>query len=786
MKISLNWLKKYIDLSEKAEKIADIFTEHAFETTVIKNGPSVSLDKIFVGEVLVAAKHPNADRLTLTKTRVGKKDYAIICGAPNVRTGLKVAVAFPGTEVIGKDGQVVKLEKATIRGVESEGMLCSERELGLGTGHDGIMELPVDIKSGEKLVKLFPKDDILELDVLPDRAADCSSYFGIARELGALLSRKVKLPKIETKTTKKGKLGFDVLVQNTQDCPRYIATIIDGIKNGPSPEWMQESLRATGLKPQNLIVDTTNYVLWEIGQPTHAFDAAAISGSLAVRDSKTGEKIRTLDDIERDLPAGTLLISSNNIPVAIAGVMGGKESAVKPETTKIVLESALFASRKIRQFVNKTNLRTDASDRYMRGLTIEHAAVGAARVTELLQKYGGGRVSAQLDFYKKKNNPILVSVEHEKIESVLGIKVAPAKVVKILKSLGFDVSVKGHKYVVKPPILRGDITIEENVIEEVGRVLGYENLPMRLPESPITPIVVSDILRDTRKVQNVLQGAGWLEAYFYSVMNENVVNAVGLNREEYLQLVNPVRDDQKVLRQSLVPNLLSASETIIKKESIARIFEVGHVYPKKGDEQLCVAGVIIRRGQADHKDFYEIKGVVEYVLASLNLPAISFRSGAGNAQEKWLDPDASANIYCGPQKIGSLGEISDDVLAKMNIRGGVTIFEINLSKIGQIERLEKVYNPPFPYPTVQRDISLLLPENVLVDQVEEAIEDLGKGLVQDVDFVDLYDEDDQRSITLRVVYGSREKTLTDLEVNNLQKRILVLVAEKLGVKERGV
>jgi len=786
MKVSLNWLKKYIDLPEKAEKIADVFTEHAFETVIVKNNSPVSFDKIFIGEVLETAKHPNADRLTLTKTRVGKKDYAIICGAPNVRTGLKVAVAFPGTEVIGKDGKNVKLEKAMIRGIESEGMLCSERELGLGTGHEGIMELPNNAKSGEKLTGLFPKDDILELDVLPDRAADCSSYFGIARELGALLSRKVKLPKIETKTTKKGKLGFNVLVENTNDCSRYIATIVDGINNGPSPEWMQDNLREIGLKPQNLIVDTTNYVLWEIGQPTHAFDATAISGSLTVRDSRQGEKIRTLDDTERELPVGTLLITSNDVPVAIAGVMGGKESAVKPETTKIVLESALFSSSKIRRFVNKTNLRTDASDRYTRGLTIEHAAAGAARVVELLQKYGNGRVSAQLDFYKKKNGSISVSVEHKKIEDVLGSKVSPLKVVKILKSLGFAVSKNGQKYNVKPPIFRSDITIEENVIEEVGRIIGYENLPMRLPESPVIPIVASDVLHDTRKVQNILQGAGWLEAYFYSVMNEGVVKAAGLNEAEYLQLINPMRDDQRLLRQSLVLNFLNASEMIVKKESLTHVFEIGHIYPLKKEEQLCAAGAIIRRGQTDPKDFYEVKGIVEYILATLNLSLISFRPNADNTSEKWFAHGVSADIYCGSQKVGSLGEISDEVLAKMNIRGGVTVFEVNLSKIGQVERLEKVYNPPFPYPTVQRDVSLLLPENILVDQVEEAIEDAGKGLVQDVDFVDLYDEDEKRSVTLRITYGSREKTLTDFEVNNLQKKILVLVAEKLGAKERGI
>jgi len=785
MKISLNWLKEYINLPEKPEKIASILTEYAFETTIEKKNSSISLDKIFVGEVLEATKHPNADRLTLTKTRVGKKDYAIVCGAPNVRVGLKVAVAFPGTQVIGKDGENVVLEKATIRGVESEGMLCSERELGLGVGHDGIMELPDNMKSGEKLSKLFGNDTILELDVLPDRAADCSSYFGIARELGALLSRKVKLPKISTKTAKKGKLGFSVLVQDSNECPRYIATVIDDISNGPSPEWMQNNLRSIGLKPQNLIVDTTNFVLWEIGQPTHAFDAEAISRSLAVRNSRKAEKMQTLDGVERELPEGTLLISSNDIPVAVAGVMGGKESAVKPETTKIILESALFSPRKIRQFVNKTNLRTDASDRYTRGLTVEHTAAGAARVAELLQKYGGGRIVAQLDVCKKKNNPISVSLEHKKIEDVLGSKVASSNVIKILKELGFTVSAKAGKYVVKPPIFRSDITIEENVIEEVARVLGYENLPMRLPKSLVTPVVPSSVLLDTRKVQNVLQGAGWLETYFYSVINEGVVKATGLDGIKHLEIVNPMRDDQKRLRLSLLPNFLSAAEMIVKKEPLTRMFELGHVYPVEGSEDLYAAGVIIRRGKTDPKDFYEVKGVVEYILEALNLSLISFRSKTDNASGKLLDSGVSADINCGSQKIGSLGEVSDDILAKMNIHGGMTVFEINLSKISQIERLEKVYNPPFPYPTVQRDISLLLPESVLVDQVEEVIEDAGKGLVQDVDFVDLYDEDEKRSVTLRVVYGSRQKTLTDSEVNNLQKKILILVAEKLGVKERG-
>ncbi|MDO8512729.1 MAG: phenylalanine--tRNA ligase subunit beta [bacterium] len=780
MKISYNWLKEYVDLPVNPEEIARLLTEHSYEASVVGNGPLVDLKRIVVGEVVETAKHPNADRLSLTRTKVGNKVYEIICGASNVRTGLKVAVAFPGVQVLDKEGNLATLEKAVIRGIASEGMLCSERELGLGDSHSGIMELPVETKNGLTLDKLFAPNVVLDIDLLPDRAPDSSSYFGVAREVGALLQKKTKLPKVSLKLSKKNSSAIKLNIENKNHCLRYIAMEIDGIKNGPSPEWLQDDLRSQGIKPQNLIVDVTNFVLWELGQPTHAFDATAINGQIGVRQSKAGEKLVTLDDVERVLPKGTLIITSNDLPVAIAGVMGGKASAVKPDTSKIVLEAAIFAQPIIRQFVNKTNVRTDASDRFTRGLTLDHAAAGANRVIELLVKYGGGKVVAQQEFSVKQEKTKSVTVTHQQIEDVLGTKVKPSEVISILKRLQFSVSEKAKKYVVKAPLFRRDIEIPEDVIEEVGRVLGYNNLPSRLPEAPLTPTQLPQLAKDIRVLQNVLRGAGFLEAYFYSVVKDNIANILEVNVDESLVVVNPLRSDEKLLRQSLLPNILGASENIVKKELLTRIFEIGHVYAKDSSEKSFLAGAIVRRGTAETQDFFELKGIVEYLLEQLDLPEITFKPLAS-----WNLGTAGASISVGKTVVGAIGLIDQEILGKLKVRGGIVAFEIDLSLVEKLQREQTTYNPPLPYPTVERDITLVFPEQVLVDAVQTMIMTAGGKNVQDVDFVDQYDDEKQRSVTLRILYGSSEKTLTDGEVNSLQKNILSELAEKLGVKEKG-
>jgi phenylalanyl-tRNA synthetase beta chain len=780
MKISLNWLKQYVDLPEQAEEIARVLTEHSYEATVASSGSLVDLKRIVVGEVVETVKNPNADRLSLTKTRVGKKVYDIICGAPNVRAGLKVAVAFPGVQVLDKEGNLAILEKAVIRGIASEGMLCSERELGLGDSHGGIIELQAETKNGLSLDKLFIPNVLLDVDVLPDRASDSSSYYGLAREIGALLKVKTNLPNISLKLSKKNSSALKLNIENKNHCSRYIATVIDGINNGPSPEWLQDNLRSQGIKPQNLIVDATNFVLWELGQPTHVFDATAINGQIGVRQSRVGEKLVTLDDVERVLPEGTLIVTSNDLPVAIAGVMGGKESAVKPDSSKVVLESAIFSQSIVRQFVNKTNLRTDASDRFTRGLTQDHAVAGTNRVLELLVKYGGGKVVAQQEFVAKTTKQKPVVVKQVQIDDVLGIKVIPAEVVSILKRLQFLITNKSGKHTVKAPLFRRDIEIPEDVIEEVGRVLGYNNLPAKLPEAPLVPAQLPQLAKDIRVLQNVLRGVGFIEAYFYSVIRDNIASILEVNVGESLVVVNPLRSDEKLMRQSLLPNILGAAENIVKKEPLTKIFEIGHVYAKNSPEKSSLAGAVVRRGIEEKQDYFELKGVVEYLLEQLGLPEVTFRSVSS-----LIYGISGASISIGNTVIGAIGPIDQAVLDKLKVRGGIVAFEIDLSLIEKLQREQATYNPPFPYPTVERDVTLVFPEQVLVDSVQTLIMTIGDKLVLDVDFVDQYDDHVERSVTLRILYGSVVKTLTDAEVNNLQKKILAELAEKLGVKEKG-
>lgn len=779
MKISLNWLKQYVDLPKNSEEVARVLTEHSYEAAVVGNGPVVDLKSIVVGEVVETAKHPNADRLSLTKTKVDNKIYEIICGAPNVRVGLKVAVAFPGVQVLDKEGKLATLEKAVIRGIASEGMLCSERELGLGDSHGGIMELPAESKNGLTLDKLFAPNVVLDIDLLPDRAPDSSSYFGVAREIGALMQVKTKLPNISLKIAEKKNAAIKLNIENKNHCSRYIATIIDGIKNGPSPEWLQNNLRSQGIKPQNLIVDVTNFVLWELGQPTHAFDAESIYGQIGVRQSKAGEKITTLDDMERVLPEGTLIVTSNDLPVAIAGVMGGKESAVKPDTGKIILEAAFFSQPIIRQFVNRTNVRTDASDRFTRGITFDHAAAGTNRVIELLVEYGGAKVVAQKEFAVKREKTKAVSVTHRQIEDVLGTTVKSTDVAGILKRLQFSIIQKSGKYTVTAPLFRRDIEIPEDIIEEVGRVLGYNNLPSRLPHAPLAPAELPQLAKDIRVMQNLLRGAGFLEAYFYSVIKDNIANILEVDVNESLVVVNPLRSDEKLLRQSLLPNILGAAENIAKKEPLTKIFEIGRVYAKNSPEKTFLAGATIRRGAEETRDYYELKGVAEYLLEQLGLPEVTFKPFAS-----LIFGRGGASITVGNTVIGAIGLIDHGLSAKLKVRGSIAAFEIDLSSVEKLRREQATYNPPLPYPTIQRDISMAVPDGVLVDEIQQEIMRVGEELTQDVDFVDLYEKEGQRVLTLRIVFGSLKRTLKDEEVNVLQKKILAELASKFGAKER--
>lgn len=785
MKVSLNWLRQYLRLPESADAVARLLTEHAFETTVVLSPPRASLADTCVGEVLSVSKHPQADRLSVVRVTLGKgKERDIVCGAPNVRAGLRVAVALPGAHVLDAEHHLQVLKEATIRGVRSAGMICSVRELGLGEEHGGILELSPDARVGASLDTLYPEDTLLEADVLPDRATDCLSHVGIARELSAIIGRSASLP-TPTLPRRAKPTPFSVRVKDPLFAPRYIAVVLEEIHSPSSPPWMQERLRALGIRPQHLLVDVTNYVLWELGQPTHAFDARAIGKTLAVQEATAGQTLKTLDGVQRELPAGTLLITSDGKPLALAGIMGGAESAVREDTTRVVIEAATFNRAAIRKTVQALNLRTDASDRFSRGVTSFSVAAGAARVVELLVEYGGAKVVGMKDVAPRPRPARPLAVSQEMIEEVLGMTLSPRSVRSTLTRLGYAVT---GSYRVTPPPFRADVAIPEDVIEDVGRMVGYEALPATVPVAPLVPATLPDIAQDTRRMQDALRAAGWMETYAYSFMPDEESLALQLHKIETLKVVNPLTKDQAHLRINLLPNLLSLARKAVKQTPLVRVFEIGHVYPARGEEGVHVAGILVRRGDARPDDFYDVKGAVEHLLGELRLSDVWFDPTDASPQDSLLamwDPAAAAEIKIDTAEVGFVGRIAPEVLERLGIRGSVVAFELDVTHLTAIERAERVYRPPLPYPTVQRDLSLSFPDQVLVDEVREAIARTGGSLVQDVRFLDQFEQETgDRSVTLRITYGSAERTLRDEDVNALHTKIVAALEEKLSVTER--
>lgn len=785
MRFSLNWIKEYVPLRQKPEVIARVLTERAFETEIVPESVRAELDSVIAVRVCRVEKHPHADRLSIVTIDIGKgKTTSVVCGAPNVHEEMMSAFVGPGGKVCSAEGNVILVKEANIRGVQSFGMLCSERELGFSDRHDAVLELAPDIKVGTKLSTLFPKDALLEVDILPDRAADCSSHTGIAREIAALLGKQAKLPSFK-RVPRRASSRIMVRQDQLQGCMRYVAVSLKGISNGTSPHFIQKQLLAIGIRPQNLIIDVTNYVLWETGQPTHAFDARHMGITLGVRKAKKGDKsLRTLDGETRRLTSDMLVVTSDDVPIALAGVMGGFETAVQGDTDHVIIESALFARSAVRKTVRATGLRTDASDRFSRGLTSTHVDIGLSRVVELLAKYGGGKVCGYAEYAPARHAERLkLFVSHEHIEQVLGMDVSASDVTTILRALGFQLQKAKGGYSVYPPDMRHDIMIPEDVIEEVGRVLGYNSIPSVLPHAPITAFPLPSSVWDTRAIQDALSGTGWTEVFAYSFVPEEETEVTGMGNIEHIGVVNPMHENQRRLRLSLIPGMLRFARSEIKREPLIRFFEVGTVYPAGNKEEKWVVGMLARRAGERQDDFYEVKGAVEHIMHVLHVSDARFRvvspSPKRSPASLWRE-GGIAEVVVGGKEIGTVGIIADDILEKLAIRGSVVIFSLNLSAIERIQRIERVYNPPLPYPVVRRDMSFALPDGVLVDDVFAEIQKTGGSLIQDIDMVDMH----ERGVTVRVLFGSPKRTLTDKEVSLMQRKICSQLFDRLNVTER--
>lgn len=790
----------------------------AFEVEEIEK-VGADLRNVVVGKILAIEKHPNADKLQVVKViiepslltslpkgeRKSMKNLQIVCGAWNIQVGDKVPVALVGAKL--PNGLCIK--EAEIRGVKSFGMLCAEDELGLGKDHGGILILDANEKIGAAVSEVIQmKDALMEIKVLPDRAHDALSHIGMAREICALEGRKInyKFPKAVAKKSKKLKIE----IRNKKLCARYLGAVIEGVQIENSPVWAKVLLKKFGSNPINNIVDVTNYVLLETGQPMHAFDLdklAAKNGKIVieVRNAKVGEEIKLLDGNTYKLTGEDIVIADSEKAIALAGVMGGADTAITNETKNIVLESANFDATSIRKTRVRLNIITDASIRFEKAIDPNLAEVGILRALEILRNFPGN-LEGLIDMYAAKVNPWKISLDLEYVNKLLGENVSKKAIIKILNSLELKTtnlaSSAGRqksKTIVEVLTFRLDLKTQEDLIEEIGRIYGYEKIRARSPHTPLQPAKANEERIFTRKVKEILAGLGFSEVYNYSFYARRDAELAELRAVKHLELQNPMNPEQELMRVSLIPNLLKNVSENLKREKELRMFEVGKVYHPSREtlpqEKNILVGLIVLNipwkidtTRESAKNFYETKGCVDALLNKVEIYDHfydGFEASADTIAALWhAGRRAEIKITGKNEALGYIGEVNPLVLKNFGIEKRVVMFEFNLEKLRQVSDGEREYLPIRKFPEVERDISLLANDNVRVDDILRVIQKAGGDLVLNVDLFDIFDfADNTTSYSFRVIFGA-DRTLKSEEVDVLIEKIVLDLENKLKIKIR--
>ncbi len=811
MKFSYNWLKEISGTKKTAQEIADLFLTHSFEVEeIIDLGKG--LKNVVVGEVLEVEKHPDADKLNVAKVNVGNEELQIVCGAPNLEVQQKVPVALIGAKLPmpenEKGEKFFEIKKAKLRGVESNGMICAEDELELGENHEGIMVLAEDAKVGQPFVEyLNLNDTVLDVDILPNRGHDCLGYNGIAREI-VTLDQDIDLKDWQEKDVESDifydKKGDSLNISiDTENCSRYIGTKISGIKIGESPKWMKARLKASGMNSINNLVDITNYVMLETGQPLHAFESGGFE-KISVRQAKAGEELTLLNGQELKLVEDDVVITHDGKSVGLAGVMGGKDSEIKDNTTNIILESASFNSSAVRFTQRRYNAQTDAAYRYERDIDPNFAEQAANRAIELIKEMCGGEVEEIKDVYVKPVDSWAVQLSGGYVRKLLGVDISSEKIVYILERLGIGTDGKAgeEKIVCVIPTRRRDLRTQEDLIEEIGRVYGYDK---------ITPTpIVSDVEMPHRNEQrffertlkDVCVSNGFNEIKSYSFYGKDQAEAIGLGEKNHLALLNPFNAEQDYLRRSLVVHLLSADKKNLSYFDQVNIFEIGRVYnpteESLPDERLVFGASVVNKDKKGEQ-FFELKGLLEVLFDRVGLNDFYFdpveNDGTGDFVESSeehlipaLHPSRQALIKNGEGKIlGWIGEVSRNAHKYFGLKKvRAAVCEIDVDALRAETEKERFFEPLAKFPFVNRDLSMVVGEEVRVGDVERIIYLAGGDLVKDVDLFDLYvnPENGERSLAFRIVFGDVERTLKSEEVDERIGEVIGSVEEELGVEVR--
>ena len=791
MKISYRWLKQWVATDLNAEQIAETFTLAGLEVDAVEP-VAPPLDGVVVGEILSAEPHPDADRLQICRVRGDVEERTIVCGAPNARAGLKAPLATLGTVLPGG----LKIKPAKLRGVRSEGMLCSEPELGLGDDSAGLMELPEDARTGALLTTALGLDDkVLEIDLTPNRA-DCLSARGLARELAALIGGEANGPEI-TPVAPVNEDTLPIALNDPSDCPRYIGRIIRGVDvNAPTPLWMVERLRRSGIRSLGPIVDVTNYVLLELGQPLHAFDLAQIHGGICVRRAIRGEHMTLLDGREVALDPDMLLIADHSRPLALGGIMGGESSGVGATTRDILLESAWFNPASIIGRGRRLGLATESAHRFERGVDPSLQRRAAERATALIVEIAGGSPGPIIEALDQERLPVnpAVTLRLARLNRVLGSMLSATEVEAILRRLEMTVERDGEAWQVTAPSARRDIEIEEDLIEEVARVYGYDRLPTRSPGGRLSIRVPGEGELPELGLRRQLAARGFQEIMTWSFVGEDELARLDL-LDGAQPLANPLSRDMAVLRTSLLPGLLNtAGANLRRQHQDFRLFELGACFGSTGQgfsETRRVGVLMTGHARAEHfsgkprqLDFFDLKGELEHLLAFNRVEgAVSFRP----LNCAWLHPGQAAEVLLDGQSLGWIGQLHPALVDQLDWPQSAFVGEFEVK--GLTRRQVPVFTEMSRFPAVRRDLSLILNEDVAVADVVEEVRRCGGELVRRVIVFDLYRgpgvENNCKSLSIGLIIREVSRTLKDAEVEALITKVVAGLESRFEAKLRG-
>ncbi|ATY85495.1 phenylalanine--tRNA ligase subunit beta [Kyrpidia spormannii] len=801
MKVSYRWLQEWIDLDDLSpEEVAELLTRHGVAVETVRQ-LNPGLSQVVVGEVLEVRPHPEADRLRVCRVDVGRGDpLQIVCGAPNAAPGMRVPTALVGATL-----PETTIGEAVFRGVASQGMLCSAKEIGMEVRllpkdqTEGLYVLPPDSPIGKDIVDVLGWDDaVLELDLTPNRS-DCLSMVGVAHELSAILDRPLKFPDWTEGGVAEGPSPVRITLE-TPLCRRYMAQVIEGARQASSPLWMQMRLLAAGIRPIDAIVDATNYVMLELGQPLHAFDFDQVKGGhIRVRTGHPGERLRTLDGVERTLDPSMIVIADEARAIGLAGVMGGENSEITASTTRIVLESAWFDPVSVRRTARHLGLRSEAGLRFEKGVNPEVLPLALARASRFITAHAGGRlVGAPVDKGDLHEDRKKIVLRPDKVNEWLGVKVEPGEMERIFERLGFAVDRWDMRtWQVEVPSRRRDISREIDLAEEVARLHGYDNIPATMPEGRVTAAGRTLPQRVRGAIRRFLTDLGFFEVWTYTLQNPSVIGRLNEGRsQEYLAVLHPMSEERTALRTTLLPGLLDAAAYNVRRDQreIA-IYEIGRVFHPRGlpvtnlpDEREQVGALILGRfgphgigWEGRPADFYAAKGVTAAVLERLGVQA-DFVPGV----REGLHPGRTAQIQVNGGKIGWVGALHPEVEERWGIPKG---YYIELDMQGIVKGLPgaTTYRPLPRYPGILRDLALLVPRERAAREVEAGIRESGGPWLENVELFDVYEgaqvPPGYKSLAFRLSYRAEERTLTDEEVNDALRRLIDTLRER-GVQLR--